>query len=75
MTVWLYRHPWLCILDNIQCSINAVVCEANTICNTIPGFEQCVCKVGFTGDGIACSGKSFSKITKLQIIDTRAYIL
>lgn len=31
-------------------------CSANAICTNVPGGRTCVCFVGFSGDGVNCSG-------------------
>lgn len=34
-----------------------VLCAKNTVCQkTGPGLHKCVCRQGYTGDGVVCSG-------------------
>ena len=42
-----------------ECNIpGRVTCSANADCVNKPGSFECKCRVGYTGDGMDCDGKS-----------------
>ena len=58
--ILIFRHFSLCfqiVSDVDECSSNVHDCSSVGDCtNTIGSFE-CSCKNGYSGDGVACSGK------------------
>ena len=47
---------YFCYIDVDECALNIDNCNANAICNNIPGAFTCACKNGFTGNGVTCLG-------------------
>ena len=43
--------------DVDECAEGTHNCDTNANCTNIPGSFLCICKDGFTGDGISCEGK------------------
>ena len=57
----------VCILKAFSCKILGIdpclnsngLCGKNAVCQkTTPGQHKCVCRQGYTGDGVICSGKN-----------------
>lgn len=50
----------VCVLDVNECSLEEGLCHRNALCVDFPGEEDsydCICKLGFTGDGFhSCIG-------------------
>lgn len=46
------------ISDIDECSKNGSPCDENAECFNNDGSYTCICKVGFTGNGTFCLGKS-----------------
>ena len=46
----------LLIVDINECGIMTDNCDVNADCTNTPGSFNCVCRAGFTGDGINCAG-------------------
>ena len=42
--------------DLDECVINKHDCSSHADCGNTAGSYQCVCRPGFTGDGITCEG-------------------
>ena len=42
--------------DIDECITGELECDDNSICVNSPGSASCVCKPGYTGDGIFCKG-------------------
>lgn len=50
-------------LDADECNASVPVCDVNAKCiNTIGSFT-CVCKTGFSGEGLKCSGNCESQLS------------
>ena len=47
----------LCIADINECQTLSP-CSSDATCADVPGSFTCTCNVGFTGNGITCSGKA-----------------
>ena len=53
--------------DIKECETGIAQCDKNAKCVNVPGSYLCTCKVGYTGDGKACSGdKIFDELTDRQ---------
>ena len=44
-------------LDNDECTTGSHNCHSQATCTNTPGAFTCSCTVGFTGNGVSCSGK------------------
>lgn len=56
---WVYKSvlDWVfifIIVDIDECAIKQPCNSQNAICKNTVGSYKCVCKTGFTGDGINC---------------------
>ena len=49
-------HMFLSI-DIDECAIGTDCCSEEAICNNTKGSFTCMCKEGYTGDGVTCVGK------------------
>ena len=59
------------LLDTDECALNTDNCHDNASCiNNIGSFE-CVCKQGYTGDGVNCAGMTVLNITYLVYFANR----
>ena len=45
-------------IDDDECMSSPSVCDANANCENTVGSYICSCKVGFSGEGKSCTGKS-----------------
>lgn len=57
--VWI-KFPSLIDLNECYTS-DANNCSVNADCVNKPGTFECNCKPGYTGDGVVCNGKGFTK--------------
>lgn len=44
----------ICYLDIDECIEGFYGCYSNGICENIVGLYNCICKIGFFGDGFSC---------------------
>ena len=51
----------LLILEIDECNNGTDNCHANATCNNTIGSYTCSCNTGFTGDGVTCTGKNFTR--------------
>ena len=58
-------------LDIDECSLELHRCHKYANCVNQPGSYGCVCKSGWTGDGLQCDGKSCRQEHPLFLIDTK----
>ena len=53
------HFKWMVFLADIdECALNQDNCNVNAECVNTPGSFQCVCREGYEGSGIICSGTS-----------------
>ena len=43
--------------DTDECTTGGHNCDSNAVCINIEGSFTCVCKDGYTGDGITCTSE------------------
>ena len=46
------------VTDLDECNTHTHNCDVNAACANTVGSYSCACKVGYTGDGKNCNGKS-----------------
>ena len=44
------------MLDVDECQINLDDCDVNAECSNTEGSYRCVCNLGYSGNGINCTG-------------------
>lgn len=45
------------VLDMDECGASKSICDVNAECENTLGSFKCLCKTGFTGNGLVCNGK------------------
>lgn len=55
--------------DIDECSDDIHNCHTDGICTNTNGSFYCTCQVGYTGDGVNCTGNK--NLSKLQIFITK----
>ena len=48
----------LCVCSVNECEASPRPCHPNANCTNTGGSYECHCSVGFTGDGMSCSGRN-----------------
>ena len=48
--------------DINECALDLTSCDSQAKCVNNDGSFTCTCKVGYTGDGVKCSGKHSANI-------------
>jgi hypothetical protein len=55
-------HIFFTVADVNECDINTHNCDDNAICINTDGSYTCECNIGFTGNGVYCTGNSMTLI-------------
>ena len=50
---------FLIIVDNNECELGTHNCHLDANCANNKGSFRCTCKIGYTGNGVNCSGEMF----------------
>ena len=51
------------VADINECNATgAVSCNQKSVCHNTEGSYECICNLGYTGDGVNCTGKTNSSI-------------
>ena len=45
------------LTDKDECTENSDNCHGNANCTNTIGSFNCTCKLGYSGDGVSCSGE------------------
>ena len=61
------------VLDLDECETQENECDANAECINTAGSYDCVCKAGYSGNGINCQGKH-NICDKVQELESRSLI-
>lgn len=60
-----HQHVYVCVYTDVdECHLQLHSCNENAICVNIPGGYECRCRVGYTGTGFHCSGKTPPTVTQ-----------
>ena len=47
------------VADVNECNAtDTVSCNQNAVCHNTEGSYECICNLGYTGDGVNCTGKT-----------------
>ena len=49
-----------CFSDTDECATGTHNCSDHAACNNTKGGHNCTCKKGFIGDGVNCTGNTFT---------------
>ena len=58
---WCSTH----IIDIDECALSGSQCHSNATSNNTGASFQCICNIGFSGNGTMCTGTKILKIIKL----------
>ena len=48
------------LLDINECDESTDNCDSNADCSNTIGSFMCQCKIGFSGDGVTCTGEYYA---------------
>ncbi|CAK8688435.1 unnamed protein product [Clavelina lepadiformis] len=68
-----HREFYVCKKDLNECMDNTHNCDKNALCINTEGSFTCICKEGYTGDGVTCKGLCEGKTS--EIIKGHKYML
>ncbi len=52
-----YSTPYIYFVDADECTDDTDDCDDNAVCTNTVGSYTCDCNVGYSGDGLNCTGK------------------
>lgn len=66
-TVYSFSESWYLLTDIDECERRLDNCDSNAECTNTNGSFFCMCREGFLGDGLSCTGKYMhsSNVTSL----------
>lgn len=53
-------------LDTDECEVEMDNCHADSFCTNTDGSFNCTCLVGYSGDGVSCTGKLKTAYSQLS---------